>query len=66
MPALAAEQRRDPVIAVATIGAGQPYDGRGQSRLMVAIDTPIAVCVERGWPMTRHTRRSASAYRVQT
>ncbi len=46
-PALAAEQCRDPAITVATIGAGQPYDGRGQSRLMVAIDTPIAL--RRAW-----------------
>ena len=46
-PALAAEQCRDPAITVATIGAGQPYDGRGQSRFMVAINTPIAV--RRAW-----------------
>ena len=46
-PALAAEQRRDPAIAVATVRAGQPHNGRGQRRLIVSLDTPIAL--RRAW-----------------
>ena len=47
VPALAAEQRRDPAIAVATVRAGQPHNGRGQRRLIVSLDTPIAL--RRAW-----------------
>ncbi len=47
MPALSAKQRRDPAVAVATVRAGQSHDGLGQPRLMVAIDTPIAL--RRAW-----------------
>ena len=43
IPALDTEQRRDPAIALAPIRAGQPHDGLDQRRLIVRVDTPIAL-----------------------
>ena len=42
-PALSAEQRRDPAIAVAAILAGQQRDRLGERRLIVGPDTSIAL-----------------------
>src|SRR5664279_2107944 len=43
LPACPLEQRRDPTIAIATILAGQRYDGLGERIFVVALCRPIAL-----------------------
>ena len=62
LPACPLEQRRDPTIAIATILAGQRYDGLGERIFVVALCRPIALCA--AW-LFHHTARTPLAHAMR-
>jgi hypothetical protein len=55
-------ERRDPTIAIATILAGQRYDGLGERIFVVALCRSIALCA--AW-LFHHTARTPLAHAVR-